>query len=75
MNTNRHCSGLSLEVRAADKVTLIATQGNRGFDELAVMEVLDVADRVYSIKLGQVALSGCSDDLKEDKEELKDLFL
>lgn len=43
--------------------------------EQKVREVLDVAHRVISIKLGQVAFSGRSDDLKDNKEKLKDLFL
>ena len=43
--------------------------------EQKVMEVLKVAHRVYSIKLGQVAFSGFPEDLKDSREKLKELFL
>jgi ABC-type branched-subunit amino acid transport system ATPase component len=43
--------------------------------EQKVREVLDVAHRVVSIKLGRVAFSGGSNSLKNNKERLKDLFL
>ncbi len=43
--------------------------------EQKVREVLDVAHRVYSVKLGQVAFSGGSDELRDHKERLKELFL
>ena len=43
--------------------------------EQKVREVLDICTRVYSIKLGKVAFEGTPDELKNDKEKLKQLFL
>lgn len=43
--------------------------------EQKVREVLDICTRVYSIKLGKVAFEGTPDDLKNNKEKLKQLFL
>jgi len=43
--------------------------------EQKVREVLEVCNRVYSIKLGKVAFEGPPEDLKGDKGKLKQLFL
>lgn len=43
--------------------------------EQKVREVLDVAHRVYSLKLGRVAFAGPATDLRGNKDRLKDLFL
>jgi branched-chain amino acid transport system ATP-binding protein len=43
--------------------------------EQKVNEVLNICNRVYSLKLGNVAYDGSPDDLKADKSMLKDLFL
>lgn len=43
--------------------------------EQKVREVLNICDRVYSIKLGKVAFEGIPADLKENKAKLKELFL
>jgi ABC-type lipopolysaccharide export system ATPase subunit len=39
------------------------------------MEVLEICERVYSIKLGKIAFEGEPGELKGDKEKLKELFL
>ena len=43
--------------------------------EQKVREVLDVCNRVYSMKLGKIAFEGLPDELKTNKAKLKDLFL
>jgi len=43
--------------------------------EQKVQKVLDISDRVYSIKLGEVAFAGPPEELKENKAKLKQLFL
>jgi branched-chain amino acid transport system ATP-binding protein len=43
--------------------------------EQKVREVLNICDRVYSIKLGKIAFEGVPDDLKDNKTKLKQLFL
>lgn len=43
--------------------------------EQKVREVLDICQRVYSLKLGKVAFSGVPRELKEDRDKLKQLFL
>ena len=43
--------------------------------EQKVREVLEICNRVYSMKLGKVAFEGLPDDLKHDKAKLKQLFL
>jgi len=43
--------------------------------EQKVREVLEICHRVYSIKLGKVAFEGKPDELKENREKLKQLFL
>jgi branched-chain amino acid transport system ATP-binding protein len=40
-----------------------------------VREVLEICDRVYSIKLGKVAFAGKPEELKDNKAKLKELFL
>jgi len=43
--------------------------------EQKVRQVLELCHRVYSIKLGKVAFTGHPNELKEDKDKLKELFL
>jgi branched-chain amino acid transport system ATP-binding protein len=43
--------------------------------EQKVREVLDVCNRVYSLKLGKVFFTGMPDTLKHDKAKIKELFL
>ncbi len=43
--------------------------------EQKVMEVLEISHRVYSIKLGRVAFEGNPNDLKGNKQKIKELFL
>jgi len=43
--------------------------------EQKVREVLNVCDRVYSLKLGRIAFDGLPDELKENRAKLKELFL
>jgi len=43
--------------------------------EQKVREVLEICQKVYSIKLGKVAFEGKPSELREDKEKLKRLFL
>jgi len=43
--------------------------------EQKVREVLNICHRVYSIKLGKVAFSGPPEELRGNKEKLKQLFL
>ena len=43
--------------------------------EQKVQKVLDISDRVYSIKLGEVAFEGASEELKENRGRLTRLFL
>lgn len=43
--------------------------------EQKVREVLDISDQVYSMKLGRIIYSGASEELKKDKNRLKQLFL
>ena len=43
--------------------------------EQKVRDVLKIANRVYSIKLGKVAYSGPSEALLSDEDKLKELFL
>ncbi len=43
--------------------------------EQKVMEVLEISHRVYSIKLGRVAFEGKPDELKGNKQKIKELFL
>jgi len=43
--------------------------------EQKVREVLEICNRVYSMKLGRIAFEGQAEELKGDKAKLKDLFL
>jgi len=43
--------------------------------EQKVREVLQICHRVYSIKLGKIAFSGPPEELKGNKEKLRELFL
>ncbi|MBN2208382.1 MAG: hypothetical protein JW759_03710 [Candidatus Coatesbacteria bacterium] len=43
--------------------------------EQKVREILKVCGRVYSLKLGKVSFSGLPDELQQDKEALKRVFL
>ena len=43
--------------------------------EQKVREVLDICNRVYSLKFGKVAFDGLPQELKDDKPKLKQLFL
>lgn len=43
--------------------------------EQKVREVLEICNRVYSLKLGKVAFEGHPDELKHDRPKLKQLFL
>jgi len=43
--------------------------------EQKVREVLNICHRVYSIKLGKIVFSGAPEELKENKDKLKQLFL
>jgi branched-chain amino acid transport system ATP-binding protein len=43
--------------------------------EQKIREVLDVCDRVYSLKLGRIAFEGPPNELIKNKSKLRDLFL
>ncbi|HLP48398.1 MAG TPA: ABC transporter ATP-binding protein [Candidatus Kapabacteria bacterium] len=43
--------------------------------EQKVMDVLEISHRVYSIKLGRVAFEGKPEELKGNKQKIKELFL
>jgi branched-chain amino acid transport system ATP-binding protein len=43
--------------------------------EQKVREALNICDRVYSMKLGKLSFDGRPEELKENKEKLKQLFL
>ncbi len=43
--------------------------------EQKVREVLRISNRVYSLKLGKLAFDGTSEELRNDKAKLKELFL
>lgn len=43
--------------------------------EQKVRELLEICSRVYSLKLGRIAFEGVPQQLKENKEKLKQLFL
>jgi ABC-type branched-subunit amino acid transport system ATPase component len=43
--------------------------------EQKVLEVLEICHRVYSIKLGRVAFEGKPQELKGNKQMIKELFL
>ena len=43
--------------------------------EQKVLEVLNISHRVYSIKLGRVAFEGKPEELKGNRQKIKELFL
>jgi branched-chain amino acid transport system ATP-binding protein len=43
--------------------------------EQKVLEVLEICHRVYSIKMGRVAFEGKPEELKGNKQMIKELFL
>lgn len=43
--------------------------------EQKVREVLEICNKVYSLKLGKIAFEGSPEDLRENKAKLKQLFL
>lgn len=43
--------------------------------EQKVREILKVCQRVYSLKLGKVSFSGRSEQLRDNNEKLRQLFL
>ena len=43
--------------------------------EQKVLEILEICHRVYSIKLGRVAFEGKPEELKGNKQKIKELFL
>jgi ABC-type branched-subunit amino acid transport system ATPase component len=43
--------------------------------EQKAREVLKICGRVYSMKLGKNVFEGKAEELKKDKEKLKELFL
>ena len=57
-----------VEINCENKVSILIV-------EQKVREVLNVCDRVYSLKLGKIAFEGQPDELKEDRAKLKELFL
>jgi branched-chain amino acid transport system ATP-binding protein len=60
--------GLLKEINQKQHITMLIV-------EQKVSDILEIADRVYSIKLGKVAFEGTSDLLKNNKEKLRELFL
>ena len=60
-----------------DKITQLRDEQAIGIVivEQKVREVLDICNRVYSMKLGKIAFEGQPEELKGDKVRLKDLFL
>ena len=43
--------------------------------EQKVREVLNISNRVYSMKLGRIAFSGEPETLQDNTEKLRELFL
>jgi branched-chain amino acid transport system ATP-binding protein len=43
--------------------------------EQKVREVLEICNKVYSLKLGKIAFEGSPEELRDDKAKLKELFL
>ncbi|MBN2286956.1 MAG: ABC transporter ATP-binding protein [Tissierellales bacterium] len=56
------------EINKSKKITMLVV-------EQKVNEVLNISDRVYSVKLGRVLFEDASDKLKGNKKKLKELFL
>lgn len=57
-----------VEINDKRKITMLIV-------EQKVNEILNISDRVYSIKLGRVAFEGRSEELKGNKKKLNELFL
>ena len=57
-----------VEINKTRKVTMLIV-------EQKVNEILNISNRVYSIKLGRVAFKGKSENLKGNKKKLNELFL
>ena len=57
-----------VEINKTRKITMLIV-------EQKVNEILNISDRVYSIKLGRVAFEGRSEELKGNKKKLNELFL
>ncbi len=57
-----------VEINKTIKITMLIV-------EQKVNEILNISDRVYSIKLGRVAFEGKSEELKGNKKKLNELFL
>ena len=57
-----------VELNKENKVSILIV-------EQKVREVLNICDRVYSLKLGKIAFDGLPNELKEDRAKLKELFL
>ncbi len=72
---------LGLAPNLLDSVFKKLKEINREFNltmlivEQKVKEILSISHYVHSIKLGKVAFSGLPDELKDNKEKLKELFL
>ena len=57
-----------VEINREYKITMLIV-------EQKVMEVLEICHRVYSIKLGRVAFEGKPEELKGNKQMIRELFL
>jgi branched-chain amino acid transport system ATP-binding protein len=57
-----------VEINRETKTTILIV-------EQKVREVLEICNRVYSLKLGEVAFAGSPDELKGNKAKLRELFL
>jgi ABC-type branched-subunit amino acid transport system ATPase component len=73
------CLGLSARLSTAvfEKIAEVCDQTGVAIliVEQKVREVLEICNRVYSLKLGKVVFDGHPDELKNDKAKLKQLFL
>ena len=56
------------DINQNNKITILIV-------EQKVNEVLEISDEVVSIKLGQIAFEGKTEELKDNKEKLRELFL
>lgn len=57
-----------IEINRNKEVTILIV-------EQKVREILEICERVYSIKLGKNVFEGVPSELKENKEKMKELFL
>jgi branched-chain amino acid transport system ATP-binding protein len=57
-----------VEINRETKTTILIV-------EQKVREVLEICNRVYSLKLGEVAFAGSPDEIKGNKSKLRELFL